>query len=356
MTDLLDVRPEVSFVVAVGPGEAHEMPVGVVALLREYGDADLSALDVGCQELLTGSGVVDDATSATIAMTDADALALVRRRELASAPEQDVLEGRVAAAELVALWRVTRTLRRECPWDREQTVATIVPHPLEEAYEVAAAAAAGPGEKLVDELGDLLFQTYFLAVLTHEAGAGDLADVAVGIRSKLIRRHPHVYGDPAGSVETSGEVRSLWERVKRETEGRQGIFHDVPDALPALLHARKVQRRASAVGFDWERALDAWPKVGEEVAELEAALAGAGWPAGGDPDPAVFEEAGDALFALVNVLRLAGIDPELALRASSARFRRRVETAEGLASAAGEEFSALELEAQEVWYQRAKAG
>lgn len=350
------VRPEVSFVVAIGPGAAHDMPVGVVALLREYGEADLSALDAGCRELLTGSGVVDDAASATVALPDREALALVREREIASAPEPDLLEARVAAVELSALWIVTRTLRRECPWDREQTAATIVPHTLEEAYEVAEAAGSGAGEKLVDELGDLLFQTYFLALLTQEAGSGDLADVASGIRAKLIRRHPHVYGEPDEAVGSADEVRGLWERVKRETEGRQGIFHDVPGTLPALLHARKVQRRASAVGFDWDRVAEAWPKVVEEIGELESALAVVGWSGDGDPDRAVVHEAGDALFALVNVLRLAGIDPELALRESSARFRRRVETAERLAAEGGEDFAALDLEAQEAWYQRAKAG
>lgn len=349
-------RSDVSFVVAVGPGPAHEMPVGVVALLREYGVGDLSRLEPGCRQLLTGSGVDHDPASATLALSDRDALALLRRggRELASAPDLETIEGRVAAAELAALWQVTRRLRRECPWDREQTAATIVPHTLEEAYEVADAVADGGGAKLVDELGDLLFQTYFLALLSHEQGTGDLADVAVAIREKLIRRHPHVYGEPSDAVDSAGEVRGLWEQIKRESEGREGIFHDVPGVLPALLHARKLQRRASAVGFDWAEVGEAWPKIAEEVGELADALAVTDWQIDGEPGPALVHEAGDVLFSVVNVLRLAEVDPELALRAASTRFRQRVETAEALAEDSGEDFSTLELAAQEVWYQRAK--
>jgi MazG family protein len=245
-------------------------------------------------------------------------------------------------------------VRRVCPWDREQTAVTIVPHTIEEAYEVAEKALSGPpGPGLLDELGDLLFQTYFLALLADEAGAGNLADVADGIRRKLIRRHPHVFGDAA--LDTAAEVRGRWEEIKRVEEGREGIFHDVPGALPALLYARKMQRRAGAVGFDWTRFQDAWPSIGEELGELERSLAEHG--AGPDRAPAadVFGEAGDLLFATVNVLRLAGVDPELALRAAADRFRDRVERAERLAAADGEEFRSLGLDVQDGYYRRAKA-
>ena len=140
-------------------------------------------------------------------------------------------------------------LRRDCPWDREQTPATIVPHTIEEAYELADVALAGPPDaKLVDELGDVLFQSFILSVMTREAGAGDLSDVAAGIAGKLVRRHPHVFGEV--EADTPDAVVRTWEGVKREQEGREGIFHDIPAALPTLLQAQKTQKRAAAVGFD----------------------------------------------------------------------------------------------------------
>jgi len=148
---------------------------------------------------------------------------------------------------LVELDALARRLRRDCPWDREQTARTIVPHTVEEAYEVADAALAADDAKLLDELGDLLFQVYFLSLLLQERGAGDLADVARGVHAKLVRRHPHVFCDV--EAETAERVRSNWERIKVEQEGREGIFHDVAEGLPGLLYARKIQQRAKAVGF-----------------------------------------------------------------------------------------------------------
>ena len=137
------------------------------------------------------------------------------------------------AEALVELQLLTERLRRDCPWDREQTARTIVPHTVEEAYEVADAALAGDDEKLLDELGDLLFQVYFLSLLLEERGKGDLATAARLIHEKLVRRHPHVFGDV--EAETAGRVKENWDRIKREQEGRVGVFHDVPEALPALL-------------------------------------------------------------------------------------------------------------------------
>src|SRR6187549_1028849 len=131
------------------------------------------------------------------------------------------------AEALLDLQELTRTLRRECPWDREQTARTIVPHTVEEAYEVADAALAGDDEKLLDELGDLLFQSYFLALLLSERGHGDLEAVARGVHAKLVARHPHVFGEV--EARTAGRVRENWERIKREQEGREGVFHHVPD-------------------------------------------------------------------------------------------------------------------------------
>lgn len=257
------------------------------------------------------------------------------------------------AEALLQLQELTRRLRRDCPWDREQTALTIVPHTVEEAYEVAEAAQGGNPEELLDELGDLLFQTYFLALLLEEQGAGDLEAVARGVHEKLVRRHPHVFGD--AEAETAGRVRERWEAIKTEQEGREGIFHDVPSALPALLHARKLQRRAAATGYDWAGLEGPIEKVSEELAELLAELERAGRPAPEtQPDARVEAELGDLLFTVVNLARFVNVDPELALRATSGRFRARVERAEALAAAAGASWGELDLEQQESWYTAAK--
>jgi len=257
------------------------------------------------------------------------------------------------AEALVELQELTRRLRRECPWDREQTARTIVPHTVEEAYEVADAANAGDPAKLVDELGDLLFQTYFLALLLEEQGQGDLETVARKVHDKLVRRHPHVFGD--ADADSAGRVRERWEAIKTEQEGRSGVFHDVPEALPGLLHARKVQRRAATAGFDWPGLEGPLAKMREEIAEIESELVRAGRPAPEtEPDPRVAEELGDLLFTVVNLARVVNVDPELALRATSNRFVARVELAERLAATGGQEWSALDLESQEAWYVRAK--
>ena len=181
------------------------------------------------------------------------------------------------AQALLDLNELTRRLRQDCPWDREQTAVTIVPHTVEEAYEVADAAIGGDPAKLADELGDLLFQVTFLALLLEERGEGDLASVARAAHDKLVRRHPHVFGD--GDARTPARVRQRWEQIKTEQEGRDGVFHDVPEALPALLQARKVQRRAATVGYDWPDLAGPLAKVHEELSELESAVAEHGAPA-----------------------------------------------------------------------------
>ncbi len=257
------------------------------------------------------------------------------------------------ADALVELQTLTERLRRECPWDREQTVRTIVPHTVEEAYEVADAAFADDDAKLLDELGDLLFQSYFLALLLSERGAGDLEQVARGVHAKLVARHPHVFGD--AEADTAGRVREAWERLKVEQEGRVGIFHDVPETLPALLHARKAQRRAASAGFDWPDLAGPLAKLDEEVAELRRELERTGEPvAETEPDRAVEAELGDVLFSVVNAARKLNVDPELALRGATGRFVARVEEADRLAAAEGAEWKELGLEAQEAYYQHAK--
>jgi len=258
------------------------------------------------------------------------------------------------ADALLELQELTERLRRDCPWDREQTARTIVPHTVEEAYEVADAAIARDDAKLLDELGDLLFQVYFLALLLRERGAGDLEQAARLIHEKLVRRHPHVFGEV--EAETAGRVRSNWERIKRDEEGRVGIFHDVPEALPSLLYARKVQRRAAAIGFEYADVDGALADLDDEVRELKEAIEEAGGEPSPETEPAahVLEEVGDVLFAAVNVARRVNVDPELALRAMAKRFVDRVERAEERAAADGKTFAELPLGEQDRYFDDAK--
>jgi nucleoside triphosphate diphosphatase len=248
------------------------------------------------------------------------------------------------AEALLDLQQLTERLRRDCPWDREQTARTIVPHTVEEAYEVADAAYGDDADKLVDELGDLLFQVYFLALLLAERGEGDLEQIARGIHAKLVRRHPHVFGDV--EADTPARVKANWEQIKREQEAREGVFHHVAEALPSLLHARKVQQRAAAVGFEYPDVHGAFADLEDELAELRAELDGA--------SERQSEELGDLLFAAVNVARRLGADPELELRHASERFVSRVEEAERLADAEGEQWTELELADQDRYFDLAK--
>jgi MazG family protein len=254
---------------------------------------------------------------------------------------------------LLDLQELTERLRRDCPWDREQTARTIVPHTVEEAYEVADAALADRPDKLLDELGDLLFQVYFLALLLEEQGQGDLEQAARGIHEKLVRRHPHVFGEVEAG--TAGKVRANWEQIKRADEGREGIFHDVPESLPALLYARKLQRRAAAIEFEYPDTAGALADLEDELRELKEALATAGEPAPeAEPDAHVFEELGDVLFAAVNVARRSNVDPELALRTMAKRFADRVERAEELAKENGVAFTEISLEEKDRYFDEAK--
>jgi MazG family protein len=245
------------------------------------------------------------------------------------------------AAAIAALDELTRRPRRECPWEREQDERSIVPHTVEEAYELAAAAHADDDAKLLDELGDVLFQVHFLSLLLEERGGGTMADVAEHVRQKLIRRHPHIFGDV--EAEHAGQVLHNWDAIKRTEHGREpGIFGEVPDNLPGPLYARKVQRRAASTGFDFDGV--PYDALRRELAELEAA----------DDREARFREIGDVLFAAVNLARKLKVDPELALRAASDRFRGRVETAEALAASHGRDWNDLGPDEQLALYARAR--
>lgn len=258
-------------------------------------------------------------------------------------------------AALGALDDITRRLRIECPWDQEQNERTIVPHTLEEAYELADAANSGDDAKLRDELGDVLFQVHFLSLLLEERGAGDLAAVAAHCRRKLIRRHPHVFApdspemrellavdaengpvDPAlRDVTDADSVLANWDQIKQTEAGRErGIFGEVPENLPSLLYARKVQRRAASSGFD---PID----VDEALEAARAELEGLAEAVRAGHSPSVYTALGDTLFAVTNVARKTKTDPEIALRSASARFRDRVLRAEQLAEAGGRGWSEL---------------
>jgi MazG family protein len=244
-------------------------------------------------------------------------------------------------AAVQSLDELTRRLRRDCPWDREQDERSIVPHTLEEAYELADAVHAGDDAKLLDELGDVLFQVHFLSLLLEERGAGSLADVAEHTRQKLIRRHPHIFG--AVEVETAGEVLRNWDAIKQTEAGREGgIFGEVPENLPGPLYARKVQRRAATSGLDVTDV--PYDVVHAALATLQAV----------DSDrDAAFTALGDLLFAVVNVGRKLKVDPELSLRASAGRFRDQVLAAEALAAADGRDWATLDEEGKLQCFARA---
>ncbi len=339
--------------VALGPGDPDLVPLAAWRALEAAGPVAVPD-DEPLAGWLGRHGVAIEPDAPVAAASGERFRRLLVERDWDEVvPGGDALRDLLLADSMVGLQHLTERLRVDCPWDREQTAATIVPHTVEEAYEVAEAVGERDAAKLVDELGDLLFQAFFLALLCREDGTGDLAEVTAGITEKLVRRHPHVFGER--EAETAGAVRRNWEQIKREDEGRAGIFHDVPGVLPALLHARKVQRRASAVGFDWPTWEGAWPQLESELAELRSALDDAPAPrAEHEPDGSVVDETGDLLFAAVNVARLANVDPELALRGAAGRFRTRVEEAERLAAEAGEAWAELDLDTQDAWYRRAK--
>jgi nucleoside triphosphate diphosphatase len=256
-----------------------------------------------------------------------------------------------------------------CPWDREQTFASIAPYTIEEAYEVADAIARGDMRHLKDELGDLLFQVVFHAQMADEANHFDFEAVAGAICDKLRRRHPHVFG--AVGPLTAAEQTAAWEEIKADERradqrradagARDSHLDGVPQALPALMRAYKLSKRAARVGFDWEHASQTADKVAEELEEVRAAAAaaataGAQAQGQGAASREVFEEIGDLLFAAANLARKLDVDAEAALRSANAKFERRFRGMESLAAERGLVFADLKLESQERLWLEVKRG
>ncbi len=240
---------------------------------------------------------------------------------------------------LVAIMARLRDKEHGCPWDIEQTFETIAPYTIEEAYEVSDAIARADMAALKDELGDLLLQVVFHSRMAEEAGHFSVADVIASISDKMVRRHPHIFADQ--SVENWD-----WEAIKAEERSRGGAesaMDGVALALPALMRAQKLQKRAARTGFDWPDVMGAIEKIGEEIEELLDA----------ETEADRTEEAGDLLFAAVNAVRHMGVSAEDALRAANAKFERRFRAMEAIAS---DGFAELSLDDKEAVWQRAKQG
>jgi ATP diphosphatase len=239
-----------------------------------------------------------------------------------------------------------------CPWDLEQTFKTIAPYTIEEAYEVADAIERGDMTELREELGDLLFQVAFHSQMAEEEGAFEAADVAAAINEKMVRRHPHVF--VASDERSSDDQIVAWEVVKAEERaakakerGNASALDGVALSLPALLRAEKLQKRAARTGFDWTEADQIFDKLEEETEEVKEAIAS------GNAD-AVMDEIGDLLFVAANLARRLKIDPEAALRQANSKFERRFRAMEALAADRGDDFSQLDLNAQENLWQAIK--
>jgi MazG family protein len=243
-----------------------------------------------------------------------------------------------------------RDPERGCPWDVEQTFATIAPYTLEEAYEVADAIERGDMDDLKGELGDLLFQVVFHARMAEEAGLFAFDDVATAIADKLERRHPHVFGDEAARADGAAQ-KARWEDIKadeRKAKAQHGVLDDVPVGLPALARAAKLTKRAARVGFDWPSTAEVLDKLDEEVAELKAEIAA------GDLDKAR-GELGDLLFVMANLARKLGVEPEDALRGTNAKFVKRFAFIEAELAKAGRTPEESDLAEMDALWDAAKA-
>lgn len=263
-------------------------------------------------------------------------VAKARRKTLAAGTFMGSSTDKKSIGDLVAIMRALRDPETGCPWDQEQTFDTIAPYTIEEAYEVADAIERSDRRDLRDELGDLLLQVVYHAQMAAEEDAFDFADVVDGICAKMVRRHPHVFGDK--EVRSTVELKGLWERIKQEEKAARGdgdtrsasLLDGVPTALPALTRAIKLQDKAARVGFDWPNIMPVLEKIREELAELEAEISD-----GHEKRQRQSEEYGDLLFVLANLARHLRIDPEAAIRATNAKFSRRFARIEALLEASG---------------------
>ena len=246
------------------------------------------------------------------------------------------------------LLEVMNTLRRECPWDREQTFDSLRSNTIEETYELADAITDHNMEGIKEELGDLLLHVVFYSKLGEEEGAFDFGDVADALCDKLIYRHPHVYGDIHAN--TPDQVKENWEALKlRKKNRRSGTLGGVPRSLPAMVKAYRMGEKAAGAGFDWEQKEDVWDKVREELGEVEAEM-----KSGSKTD--LEGEFGDLFFALINACRLYGVDPESALERTNKKFIQRFNYMEERAAAKGHTFHEMSLGAMEELWQEAKKG
>jgi ATP diphosphatase len=256
--------------------------------------------------------------------------------------------------DIESLLEIMRALRDPdggCPWDIEQTFATIAPYTIEEAYEVAGAIEAEDYDGLKDELGDLLLQVVYHARMAEEAGRFDFGDVVTAITTKMVRRHPHVFAEDSAAIGSAAAQTVAWDEHKkreRAAKAQTGLLDDVPTALPALLRAVKLQKRAATVGFDWDNAKKVLDKLAEEAAEVVEA------EASGDPAK-VEEEVGDLLFVVANLARHLKADPEGALRGANAKFVRRFKAIEAALAKKGRTTAEASLDEMEALWQAAKA-
>jgi ATP diphosphatase len=259
-----------------------------------------------------------------------------------------------AGQAFTRLVEIMATLRgaNGCPWDREQTIDSLKPFVLEEAYEVLDAIDRGDHDALREELGDHVFEAVFLAQLESEAGRFEIADSLTAVADKLVRRHPHVFQRGASPLETAGEVKVRWEAIKAQERAGENaaaaprtLLSGIAPALPSLLRAFQIGTRAASVGFDWPRAVDVLEKIQEEVGELRAVV---------DDSARAEEEMGDLLFAIANFARKLGIEPETALRKANDKFTRRFTDMERRIAGNGDTMSALSLETLESEWERSK--
>ena len=251
--------------------------------------------------------------------------------------------------DLLAIMARLRDPERGCPWDIEQDFASIAPYTIEEAYEVADAIQRGALGELCDELGDLLLQVVFHAQMAREQGAFEFNDVVAAICDKMVRRHPHVFGD--ATVADAAEQTLRWEELKRAERAERGdasILADIPRGLPEWIRARKLQKRAAGVGFDWPGAAEVLAKLDEEIGELRHEIDT------GAARAKLEDEFGDVLFVMCNLARKLDIDPGAALRGANAKFERRFRRMEQVAGARGESLAQVPLAAQEALWSEAR--